>query len=96
LTAAWIEAGQSTLSLEGQLFVFGKTWATFPLVSGSEARVGSILAGDGRTLNDDGMMFAAEIPRVWSSERGIVHATTLDQMNRGDHSLARHEMNILT
>lgn len=71
-------------------------WATFTLLSGSESRVAGTLVGDGRTLNDAGVMLASEITGVWSREKEILHVTTLDQVSTGDQALARYEINILT
>lgn len=96
LMTTLVEEGQTTLSLEGHLSVYGKAWATYTLLSGSEARVAGTLVGNGRTLDDEGVMLATEITGVWSREKEIIHVTTLDQVGNGDQSLTRYEINILT
>ena len=96
MTTTLVEEGQTPLSLEGPLPGDEKAWAMFTLHSESAVLDTGVLAGTGRTLNDDGVLLAEEISGVWSRERAIHHSTTLDQVSNGDQSSALHELTILT
>ena len=96
LTATLVDDHHSTLSIEGELPGYGKTWGTYTLQVGSESRVAGTLTGNGRTLNNEGVMLSAVISGVWKRENTVLHLTTLDQVNTGDQALVRCEINIIT
>ena len=94
LTTTLVDEHQTTLSLEGSLPGFGKTWATFTLLVGTESRVAGTLTGNGRTLDDDGGMLASAVAGLWSREKDVLLLTTLDQVNNGQQAFVQHEINL--